>query len=196
MRPNRPGAARETAAALGIGAAEDIETFRSLFLERRALEAADNDTERQEAIRREMARLAPVVQRHLEALGGALVAVEDPSAVGRAQRQPLPLTYVAAFGAREDYEPHAESLAGALETAANHFRSGEGGEERLRRRRRNHMSHRQRLLRRASLWALLVLGVLAFYAAGLRTLGDWGSEGPSESRPSIDGAPQGGAAGR
>lgn len=188
MRPNRSGAARDTAAALGIAAAGEIETFRSLFLERRALEAASADTARQEAIRREMARLAPAVQRHLETLGGALVAPEDPSAVGRAQRQPLPLAYIAAFGAREDYEPHAESLAGALETAAGRYRSGEGGEERLRRRRRRHTSHRQRLVRRALLWSLIVLGVLAFYAAGLRAFGDWGPEGSVGPRPAADAA--------
>lgn len=50
--------------------------------------------------------------------------------MGRAQRQPLPLTYIAAFGAREDYQPHAEGLAATLETVASRFRSGEGGEER------------------------------------------------------------------
>ncbi len=196
MRPHRPGGARETAATLGIAAAEDIEAFRSLFLERCALEATAGEADRQEAIRREMARLAPTVQRHLAVLGGALVAIEDPAGLGHGQRQPLPLTYVAAFGVREDYEPHAESLAGALETAAARFRSGDGSAERLRRRRKRHTGHRQRLLRRVSLWALLGLAVLAFYAAGLRAFGDWGDSGPTESRSSIEVAPVGSEAGR
>ncbi len=195
MRPNRPGAARETATALGIAAAEDIEVFRSLFLERCALEATESDLPRQDSIRREMAGLAPAVQRHLEALGSALVAVDDPSTPGHTGRQPVPLTYVAAFGAREDYEPHAESLAGALETAALHFRSGEGGAERLRRRRRRHTSHRQRLLRRVSLWALLGLTVLAFYVAGLRAFGDWGG-GPPDSVSPVQIVPRGSGGGR
>ncbi len=186
MRSDRTGVARETAVTLGIAAAEDIEAFRSLFLERCALEAAGDGVERQDAIRREMARLAPAVQRHLEALGGALVAVEDPSAVGRAQRQPLPLTYIAAFGAREDYQPHAEGLAATLETVASRFRFGEGGEERLRRRRRSHTSRRERQVRRAALWALIATGVLAFYAVGLRAFGDWGAEGAPGSQPVVD----------
>ena len=196
MTPDRTNSARETAATLGIAAAEDIEAFRSLFLERRALETVGDDSGRQDAIRREMVRLAPAVQRHLEVLGGALVAVDDQTAIGRAQRQPLPLTYVAAFGAREDYEPHAESFVGALDTAAARFRAGEGGEERLRRRRRRRTGRRQRLLRRASLWTLLVLGVLVFYLAGLRALGDWGDEDPAGSRSSTGVAPQRDAAPR
>lgn len=193
MRPNRPGAVRETATALGNAAAEDIEAFRALFLERRALESTEGDLQRQESIRREMAGLAPAVQRHLEALGSALVVVDDPSAPARASRQPLPLTYVAAFGAREDYEAHAESLAGALETAAHRFRSGEGGAERLHRRRRRRTSHRQRTLRRASLWVLLGLTVVAFYVAGLRAFGDWG--GPPDSAAPLEVAPRGAAGG-
>lgn len=168
---SRPGATRETAASLGIAAAEDIDEFRALFVERHGLEVAGQDAERQTAIRREMIRLAPAVQRHLEALGGALVAVEDGTTPNR---QPLPLTYVAAFGAREDYEPHAEALSGALQTAAERFRSGEGGEERLRRRRHRRTNHRSRRARRAALWAALGVAVLVFYVAGLRAFGDWG----------------------
>lgn len=192
MSPNRPGASRDTAATLGIGAAEDIEAFRSLFMERSALEAHGGDPAREDAIRRELVRLAPAVQRHLEALGGALVGIDDPSATSRAQRQPLPLTYVAAFGAPEDYQPHAEALAGALDTAAGRFRSGEGGEERLRRRRRHHTSHRQRLLQRTALWLTLSVAVAGFYVAGLRALGDWGTAEPGKAPSAIDNTMPGG----
>jgi len=185
MKQNvRPGATRETAATLGIAAAEDIDEFRALFAERHALEVAGQDTDRQAAIRREMIRLAPAVQRHLEVLGGALVSVDDGTAPAR---QPLPLTYVAAFGAREDYEPHVETLTGALQTAAERFRAGEGGDERMRRRRHRRANHRQRLVKRAALWAALGVAVLIFYVAGLRAFGDWG--GLPDPKGADSGAP-------
>jgi hypothetical protein len=173
--PARPGGAHETAASLGEAAAADLDEFRTLFVERRALEATpEADSTRLDAVRREMARLAPAVQRHLETLGGALVTFEDTSPGPRTRRDPLPLTYVAAFGARDDYEPHADSLAGALETAAARYRSGEGGEERLaRRRRRRHSSHRARLAKRVALWGVVGLLALTFYAVGLKQFGSW-----------------------
>lgn len=185
------GSSRETAASLGEAAAEELDEFRTLFTERRALEAVpDADAERLAEVRRRMGNLAPAVQRHLETLGGALVAFEDARASGRTRRDPLPLTYVAAFGGADDYAVHGDSLVGALETAAGQYRAGEGGEERLeRRRRRRRSSRRSRAMRRVVVWSGVAVLALTFYVVGLMTLGDWAPGGAPDPVPSVEASP-------
>ncbi len=185
------GSPRETAASLGEAAAEELDEFRALFIERRALEATpDADAARLSDVRQRMGNLAPAVQRHLETLGGALVAFEDARASGRTRRDPLPLTYVAAYGGADDYAVHGDSLVGALETAAGQYRAGEGGEERLaRRRRRRRSSHRSRVMRRVVMWSAVAVLALTFYVAGLMTLGDWSPGGGPDPVPAPEASP-------
>lgn len=185
------GSSRETAASLSEAAAEELDEFRTLFVERRMLETTpDADAARLGEVRRRMGNLAPAVQRHLETLGGALVAFEDSRASGRTRRDPLPLTYVAAFGGPDDYEVHGDSLVGALETAAAQYRSGEGGEERLqRRRRRRRSSRRSHLMRRVVVWSAIAALSLTFYVAGLMTFGDWSPGGAPDPVPAVEASP-------
>ncbi|TAJ21633.1 MAG: hypothetical protein EPO65_01180 [Dehalococcoidia bacterium] len=185
------GSARETAASLSEAAAEELDEFRDLFVERQALESsAEYDSARLSDVRRRLGSLAPAVQRHLETLGGALVAFEDARVSGRTRRDPLPLTYIAAFGGPEDYAAHGESLVGALETAAERYRSGEGGEERLERRRRRRRSSRSsRAMRRVLVWGAVAVLALTFYVVGLMTLGDWSPGGAPDPVPPVEASP-------
>lgn len=185
------GSSRETAASLSAAAAEELDEFRELFVERQALESStEPDAPRLRDVQRRLGSLAPAVQRHLETLGGALVAFEDTRASGRTRRDPLPLTYIAAFGGAEDYAAHGESLVGALETAAERYRSGEGGEERLeRRRRRRRSSRKSRLMRRVLTWGAVAALALTFYVVGLMTLGDWSPGGAPDPVPPVEASP-------
>ncbi|TAK73527.1 MAG: hypothetical protein EPO16_12435 [Dehalococcoidia bacterium] len=79
----------------------------------------------------------------------------------------MPLTYIAASGAREDYESHVESLAGALEMAAHRFRSGGQRGTPASLAPAPHESPAARVAPGFAVGAAR-LDLLAFYAAGLR----------------------------
>jgi hypothetical protein len=157
-RPNRPSPAR---------AADEIAAFTRLFEERRAAEAEGE--ERGTVNAREMDLIAHAIQRHLEYIGRSWL--EEAGDHGR----PESLVALLAFGARPDYERHADQAIAQLREAEALYRTGDIDAAPMpsgRRRRRSRVRHSTR--GRRFRIAALIIAVFAMWGIVLAACGSWG----------------------